>query len=78
MGWFGRGRGRGYGRGMGFGRGYLAGAAPGVAWGRGMGNPYPHCRFYPRMPRRWWAMGMSPYAPGPATNPRVWVGSQWS
>lgn len=33
--------------------------------GRGMGNPYPYCRFYPWMPRRWWAMGMSPYATGP-------------
>jgi len=80
MGWSGRGGGRGYGRGMGFGRGYLAGAAPGSAWGRGMGrgNPYPYCRFYPWMPRRWWAMGMSPYGPGTATNPQGWVGSQWS
>ena len=38
-------RGRGW-----FGRGY-----PG--WGRG--NPYPFCRFYPWLPRRWWA---APYA----------------
>ena len=29
-----------------FGRGWLG-------WGRG--NPYPFCRFYPWLPRRWWA-----------------------
>ena len=23
--------------------------------GGGRGNPYPYCRFYPGMPRRWWA-----------------------
>lgn len=27
--------------------------------GRGRGNPYPFCRLYPWLPRRWWA---SPYA----------------
>ena len=26
--------------------------------GRGMGNPYPFCRNFPWLPRRWWA---SPY-----------------
>jgi hypothetical protein len=80
MGWFGRGGGRGYGRGMGLGRGYWAGMVPGAGWGRGMGmgNPYPYCRFYPWMPRRWWAMGMSPYGPGAATNLQGWVGPQWS
>lgn len=26
--------------------------------GGGRGNPYPYCRFYPWLPRRWWA---SPY-----------------
>lgn len=38
-------RGRGW-----FGWGYRG-------WGRG--NPYPFCRFYPWLPRRWWA-----YRPG--------------
>lgn len=58
---FGRGRGRG------FGRGYWPGAGfgRGSGMGRGMGNPYPYCRFYPWMPRRWWTMGMNPYAAGP-------------
>ncbi len=23
--------------------------------GGGRGNPYPYCRFYPWLPRRWWA-----------------------
>lgn len=41
-------RGRGW-----FGWGYRG-------WGRGRGNPYPFCRFYPWLPRRWWA-----YSPGP-------------
>jgi hypothetical protein len=45
-GWFGRG-GIGMGRGIGFGRGM----------GLGRGNPYPFCRFYPWLPRRWWAYG---------------------
>jgi hypothetical protein len=71
MGRLGRGGGCGYGRGMGYGRGYWSGAAPGGAsWrGMGMGNPYPHCRFYPWMPRRWSAMGMSSYGPGAPSNP---------
>ena len=45
MAWgYGRGMGRGYGRGM--GRGY----------GRGMGpNPYWNCRWFPWLPRWWWA-----------------------
>jgi len=72
MGRLGRGGGCGYGRGMGYGRGYWSGAAPGGAsWcGMGMGNPYPHCRFYPWMPRRWSAMGMSSYGPGAPSNPQ--------
>jgi hypothetical protein len=78
MGGFGRGGGRGYGRGMGYSRGYWSGAAPGGAYSRGvgMGNPYPYCRFYPRMPRRWWAMGMNPYGPGAPSNPQGWVAPQ--
>ncbi len=53
-GWFGWG-GRSFG--TGFGRGF------GVGWGRG--NPYPFCRFYPWLPRRWWAYGgrFTPAAP---------------
>ena len=47
-------RGRGW-FGRGFGWGY-----PG--WGRG--NPYPFCRFYPWLPRRWWAYGPNPYFTG--------------
>ncbi len=27
----------------------------------GRGNPYPFCRFYPWLPRRWWLYGRSPY-----------------
>lgn len=54
---FGRGwlgwSGAGFGRGMGYGRGL----------GLGWGNPYPFCRFYPWLPRRWWAYGG--YAPVP-------------
>jgi len=42
-------RGRGW-----FGRGYRG-------WGRGRSNPYSFCRFYPWLPRRWWAYGMGPY-----------------
>ena len=63
---FGGGRG-GFGRGGGFGgRSWLAGGfGRGYGMGRGMGNPYPYCRFYPWMPRRWWAMGLSPYSGAP-------------
>ena len=50
---FGRGRsgwgGAGMGRDIGFGRG--------IGRGMGRGNPYPFCRFNPRLPRRWWAFG---------------------
>jgi len=58
-----RGRG-GFGRGAGFfgggfGRGYYgAGYGRGIGWfgfGRGFGNPYPFCRWFPWLPRRWWA-----------------------
>jgi NAD-dependent dihydropyrimidine dehydrogenase PreA subunit len=57
-GWFGRGS-PGIGRGMGLGRGF--GMGRGMGYGRGFGigrgNPYPYCRFYPWLPRRWWAYG---------------------
>lgn len=61
FGWGGRGWG-GFGRGWGgpgwggFGRGWFG-------WGRG--NPYPFCRFYPWLPRRWWAYGAGFYPLGP-------------
>lgn len=76
---YGRGRG-GYGRGLGFGRGYWSGAAPGVGYGQGLGrgNPYPYCRFYPWLPRRWWATGSGAYGTGPSPwtvqNPAPWPG----
>jgi ferredoxin len=57
---FGIGRGGlGMGRGMGYGRGF----------GMGRGNPYPFCRFYPWLPRRWWAYGSgyTPAQPPPQT-----------
>lgn len=79
---YGRGRGGGYGRGMGFGRGYWPGPGAGGVYGPGLGrgNPYPYCRFYPWLPRRWWAMGIDPYgtAPSPWTiqNPSPWQGTQ--
>ncbi|MBC7115347.1 MAG: hypothetical protein PWR13_1222 [Archaeoglobi archaeon] len=46
---------RGFGRGRGFWR----------------GNPYPFCRFYPWLPRRWWAypMGLRGYYPYPYYPP---------
>jgi 4Fe-4S dicluster domain len=62
---FGRGWGGvGMGRGMGLGRGLGMGRGMGVGRGFGMGrgNPYPFCRFYPWLPRRWWAYG-SGYTP---------------
>ena len=33
--------------------------------GRGMGNPYGFCRFYPWLPRHWWAYGAGPYPAAP-------------
>jgi len=36
---------------------YLYGGMPYPVWGGGRGNPYPFCRFYPWLPRRWWAYG---------------------
>jgi hypothetical protein len=39
-------------RGRGFGRGFWSGFGPGR--GMGMGNPYPFCRNFPWLPRRWW------------------------
>ena len=33
-----------------FGRGFRW-----FGWGRGFGNPYPFCRWFPWLPRWWWA-----------------------
>ena len=44
-------------RGQGFGRGYRS-LGLGAGWlggGRELDNPYPYCRLYPWLPRRWWA-----------------------
>jgi len=59
---FGRGTlARGYGMGLGrgaFGRG--AGAGGGYGW---PGNPYPYCRYFPWLPRRWWSGIYGPISP---------------
>jgi hypothetical protein len=49
---------------MPYGRGWL-GWGSGMGRGLGRGNSYPFCRFYPWLPRRWWAM---PYASQYAAN----------
>ncbi|MFX1453625.1 MAG: DUF5320 domain-containing protein [Promethearchaeota archaeon] len=49
--WFGRGF--GFGLGLGFGRQFFF---PGYGMGRGLGpNPYLNCRWFPWLPRWWWA-----------------------
>jgi len=47
------------GRGMGFGRGFGIGFRSGI----GMGNPYPFCRNFPWLPRRWWTGMYGPMVP---------------
>jgi hypothetical protein len=81
MGRFGRGRGGGYGRGVGFARGYGMGAGPGgYGPGGAWGNTFLSCRFYPWLPRRWWAMGTNPYGaasrPWVINNPPGWPGAR--
>ena len=49
-------------RGRGFGRGFWSGFGPGR--GMGMGNPYPYCRNFPWLPRRWWTGMYGAMAPG--------------
>jgi hypothetical protein len=39
---------------------YMYGGMQYPVWGGGRGNPYPFCRFYPWLPRRWWAYGAYP------------------
>jgi len=44
------------------GRGGLGrGMGRGFGMGMGRGNPYPFCRFYPWLPRRWWTYGSGLY-----------------
>ncbi len=54
-----------FGRGQGFGFARRYGLGMGLGRGFWRGNPYPFCRFYPWLPRRWWAMGMTPYSVSP-------------
>jgi len=51
----------------------------GRGWfGRGFGNPYPFCRWFPWLPRWWWAYPAfsQPYYSGPWGMPRIgyWQG----
>jgi hypothetical protein len=45
---------------------YTYGGMQYPVWGGGRGNPYPFCRFYPWLPRRWWAYGVYPPPAQPA------------
>jgi hypothetical protein len=70
MPWMGRGRRMwpGRGRGFGFGPWCARGFGPGPWSGRG--NPYPWCRFFPWLPRWWWASGYGgPFGPAPFGGP---------
>lgn len=55
--------------------GYYYGFAPywGWGWGRGWGrgNPYPFCRFFPWLPRWWWATGSAGLYPGTIPFPQI-------
>jgi len=54
--------------GMGRGRGWRPGRGRGFGFGPGFGraNPYPWCRFFPWLPRWWWAGYGGPFsAPAP-------------
>jgi len=62
-------RGRNY-----FGPGFWKGgpgSAPWAGGGWGGGNPSPFCRFFPWLPRRWWAFPGAGYGAG-------WAPGQWS
>ncbi len=50
-----------------FGPGFWKGGPGPWFGGWGAGNPYPWCRFFPWLPRRWWAYpGAYPWwVPGP-------------
>ncbi len=72
-----RGRGGGFGSRGAFGMGTYGmglGQGMGLGMGRGMsgwpGNPYPYCRNFPWLPRRWWSGIYGPISPWQATpNP---------
>ena len=57
---------------MGFGRGFWPGFGPGR--GMGLGNPYPFCRNFPWLPRRWWTGMYGAIAPVPGTYPVPYYG----
>ena len=62
-----------------FGRGWYGwggrgfGGGRGLGWGRG--NPYPHCQFYPWLPRGWWThgAGVHPWTSGYSQGPYGWT-----
>ncbi len=65
-------------RGRGFGRGFWSGFGPGRGMGMGMGmsmgNPYPFCRNFPWLPRRWWTGMYGAMAPALGTYPVPYYG----
>ena len=63
-------------RGRGFGRGFWSGFGPGR--GMGMGNPYPYCRNFPWLPRRWWTGMYGAMAPAPGMYPMPYYGYPYS
>ncbi len=63
-------------RGRGFGRGFWSGFGPGR--GMGMGNPYPYCRNFPWLPRRWWTGMYGAMAPSLGTYPVPYYGYPYS
>ena len=54
---------RGFGRGYGFFRGGFGRGISWFGWGRGFGNPYPFCRWFPWLPRWWWTGIYGPVTP---------------
>jgi len=45
--------------------------------GGGRGNPYPYCRFYPWLPRRWWAYPSYGYPYAGYRQPAYWDAQAW-
>ena len=52
---------------------WFGGPGWGASLGWGRGNPYWFCRFYPWLPRRWWAYGVPFWGgyPLPAPDPQA-------
>ncbi len=59
-------------RGRGFGRVFSSGFGPGR--GMGMGNPYPFCRNFPWLPRRWRTGTYGAIAPASGMYPMSYYG----